>query len=868
MKRNQPPRWADQLLEWWADPNTLEEVQGDLQELYTYWVQTVGERKADWRYALNALKLLRPLAKRKNNYPTTYIYSPTMLRNYFKIAFRNLLKHKGYSFINIFGLATGMAVAILIGLWIWDELSVNKNYQNYDRIAKVMQNQTFNGEIQTAPNVPMQLAPELQTVYGNNFKHVVISGFPGQHLLSFGEKKIKQSGNYMGPEVTEMLSLKMLKGTRAGLNDPNSILLSESVSKDIFGDADPMDKIIKIDNKQDVKVTGVYKDLPYNSSFNNLSFIAPWDLMAKDLPKWLSWGNNWFQMFAQIADNTTAEKVSSKIKKAKQNNISQEEAKYKPEIFLLPMAQWHLYSEFKNGVNTGGRIEFVWLFGIIGAFVLLLACINFMNLSTARSEKRAKEVGIRKAVGSVKGQLVMQFFGESLLVVIFAFILSLLLVQLSLPFFNNVVDKKITILWLNPFFWLTSIGFILFTGLVAGSYPALYLSSFKPIKVLKGTFKLGRFASAPRKVLVVLQFTVSVSLIIGTVVVFRQIQFAKDRPIGYNRNRLLTSSIKTDEIIKHYSTFRDDLLTTGAVEEMTATDSPITDTYVTNGGFTWKGKDPNMAEEFVTLRITHEFGKTINWQLKEGRDFSKQFSTDTAGFILNEAAVKYMGLKNPINEIIKWGDSEQYKVIGVVKNLVTQSPYDPAKQTIFFLNYKRINQVTIKLKPQISASDAVAKIEAVFKKYDPENPFEYRFADQEFDKKFSNEERIGKLATFFATLAILISCLGLFGLASFVAEQRTKEIGVRKVLGATVLNLWGLLSKDFVGLVIISFLISSPIAYYFLSNWLEKYEYRTQISWWIFAASGTGALLITLMTVSFQSIKAALMNPVKSLRSE
>ncbi|MFN8348346.1 MAG: permease prefix domain 2-containing transporter [Spirosomataceae bacterium] len=572
MNRNHPPRWASLLLRWWSNPNTSEEVEGDLLELYNHWSQTVGRRKADWKYIFNVIKLLRPLAKRKNNYPSTYTYSPTMIRNYFKIAFRNLLKHKGYSFINIFGLATGMAVAMLIGLWVWDELSVNKAYQNYDRITKVMQNQNFNGEVQTWSGVPMQLAPELRTAYGNNFKYVVISGFPGQHLLSFGEKKIKQSGNYMDSEVTEMLSLKMVKGTRAGLQEPNSVLLSESVSKVIFGDADPMDKIIKIDNKQIVKVTGVYKDLPHNSSFHDLSFIAPWELMAKDLPKWLGWGNNWFQTYAQIADNTTPEKVSLKIKKAKQNNISQDQDKYKPEIFLLPMSQWHLYSEFKNGINTGGRIEFVWLFGIIGVFVLLLACINFMNLSTARSEKRAKEVGIRKAVGSVKGQLIMQFFGESLLVVIFAFTLSLLLVLLSLPFFNEVVDKKITVLWTNPFFWLVCLGFIFITGLIAGSYPALYLSSFKPIKVLKGTFKLGRFASAPRKVLVVVQFTVSVTLIIGTVVVFRQIQFAKDRPIGYNRNRLLTSSIKTEEIIKHYSTFRDDLLNTGALEELAATD--------------------------------------------------------------------------------------------------------------------------------------------------------------------------------------------------------------------------------------------------------------------------------------------------------
>jgi hypothetical protein len=412
---------------------------------------------------------------------------------------------------------------------------------------------------------------------------------------------------------------------------------------------------------------------------------------------------------------------------------------------------------------------------------------------------------------------------------------------------------------------------VLFTGLLAGSYPALYLSSFKPIAALKGiTAKLntGRLSGSPRKVLVVLQFTVSVTLIIGTIIVFRQIQFAKNRPIGYSRQQLVSSPIKSDEIIKHFAAFRNDLLNTGAVEEMAATDSPVTNTYVTNGGLTWPGKDPAMADEFVTLRVTHEFGKTIDWKIKEGRDFSKEFPTDSMGFILNEAAVKYMGLKNPVCQIIQWGKNGGYKVIGVVKDLVTQSPYEPAKQTIFFINYKRISLVNMKIKPSASASQALTQIQAVFKKYDPENLFQYSFADQEYAKKFSDEERIAKLTTFFAVLAILISCLGLFGLASFVAEQRTKEIGIRKVLGASVAGLWRLLSKDFVILVIVSCIISAPIAWYLMTGWLQKYTYRTEISWWIFAASAGGALIVTLLTISFQAIRAALMNPVKSLRSE
>jgi ABC-type antimicrobial peptide transport system permease subunit len=792
-----------------------------------------------------------------------------MFRNYFKIAFRNLIKNKGYSAINIGGLAIGMAVAMLIGLWIYDEFAFNKNHENYESIVKVYQNQTFNGIVETGSNMPLPLEAELRNVHGSNFKHIVIAGFPSEHLLTFGEKKITKTGNYMGPEIAEMLTLKMLRGTWAGLVEPNSIMLSESTAKAMFGNANPLDKIVKLDSKEALKVTGVYADLPYNSTFQQLNFIAPWALLKKELPAWLGWGNNWFQIFAQVAQHNDIDAVSAKIKNTKLINTDKEDAKYKPELFLLPMSRWNLYSEFKNGVNVGGRIEYVTLFGIIGVFVLLLACINFMNLSTARSEKRAKEVGLRKAIGSVKAQLVIQFFGESFLVVTVAFLLSLLLAQASLSAFNEVVAKKGIIPWTSPVFWVASIAFILLTSFVAGSYPALYLSSFRPIEALKGvSHKLGRLAVAPRKVLVVIQFTVSISLIIGTMIVYRQVQYAKSRPIGYNRSNVITSPIKSDQIIKHFATFREELINTGAVEELAATDTPVTNTSVTNGGFSWKGKDPRMQDEFSTLRVTHEFGKTMDWKIKEGRDFSKEIVSDSMGFILNEAAVKYMGLKDPINEMIQWGDNGKYKVIGVVKNMVTQSPYEPSKQMIFFINYQRISLVNMKLKPTISASEALTKVGAVFKKYDPENPFQYTFMDDEYARKFSDEERIGKLVTYSSVLAILISCLGLFGLASFTAEQRTKEIGIRKVLGASIGNLWRMLSQDFVLLIVISCLIAGPIASYFMTNWLQKYTYRTEISWWIFAAAAAGALTLTLVTVSYQAIKAALMDPVKSLRSD
>lgn len=866
-----PPKWSNRLLAWLGHPDTLEETCGDMLEMYRYRLEQSGKRKADWLYVIDTFRLLRPFARPKQQYSSSNSFSLVMIHNYFKIALRNLIKNKGYSAINISGLAVGMAVALLIGLWVFDELSFDKNHAHYDRIAQVMQTQNFAGRIQTGDGVPMQLERELRNKYGSHFKYIAITGGGGEHLLSAGDKKVMKIGRYMGPEIAEMLSLRMLKGTRSGLADMNSVLLSESAAQAAFGDTDPMDKIIRIDNKNAVKVTGVYADLPSNSSFAGLAFIAPWKLLEKDLPQWLGWGNNWFDIYVQIADRTDMAQVSAAIAEAKRNNIDQEEKKYEPVIFLQPMSKWNLYSEFKNGVNTGGRISIVWLFGTTGLFVLILACINFMNLNTARSEKRAKEIGVRKAVGSAKTQLAIQFLGESLMVVTIAFILSLLIVWAALPAFNQLVAKQIVLPLAQPYFWLACIAFILLTGMVAGSYPALYLSSFKPIAALKGVsakLRGGSLAGSPRKVLVVVQFTVSVTLIIGTIIVYRQVQFAKNRPIGYSRQQLLSSPIQSDEIIKHYAAFRNDLLNTGVVEEVTATDSPVTNTYVTNSGFSWKGKNPAMTDEFVTLRITHEFGRTVGWKIKEGRDFSKEFATDSVGFVLNEAAVKYMGLKNPIGEMIQWGDNETYKVIGVVRDLVTQSPYEPAKQTIFFLNYKRINTVNIKIRPSSSASAAVARIQSVFKKYDPESLFQYAFADQEYARKFSDEERIASLTTLFAVLAVLISCLGLFGLASFVAEQRTKEIGIRKVLGASIAGLWALLSREFLLLVLISCLIAGPVAWYLMSGWLEKYTYRTEISWWIFAVSALGAVLVTLLTVSFQAIKAALLNPVRSLRSE
>jgi putative ABC transport system permease protein len=793
-----------------------------------------------------------------------------MIKNYLKIAWRNLVKNKGYSAINIGGLAVGMTVAILIGLWIYDELTFDKYHKNCDRIAQVMQHQSFNGVTETQSANPALMGEEIRRLYGSDFKYVLQSSWNFSHVLTYGDKILLKAGSYFEPQVTEMLNLKMISGTRGGLKEMNSILLSESVANAFFGTGDAIGKILKINNKVNVKVTGVYEDLPDNTSFKDMKLIMPWDLYL-DQNKWIKemkepWGSNFTQTFVQIADNADMAKVSAKISDVKLNKVSQEDKRYKPIVFLHPMNKWHLRSDFKGGINTGGRIETVWLFGIIGIFVLLLACINFMNLSTARSEKRAKEVGIRKAIGSAKKQLVVQFFSESILISVIAFIISLLFVVLLLPSFNSVADKKMSILWNSPFFWLVGIGFSLFTGLIAGCYPALYLSSFQPVKVLKGTFRVGRYASIPRKVLVVMQFTISIVLIIGTMVVYKQIKVGQSRPIGYNRNGLVSHGV-SDELHKHFEGIRSDLKNARAIVDMTESGSPTTEVWNTNGGFDWEGKDPNLAVDFPNNAVTYEYGKTVGWKIKQGRDFSREFATDSAAFILNESAVTFIGLKDPIGKIIKW-ENKPFTIIGIVEDLLVQSPYKPVRPSLFHVSSDEQNVFIIRMNPALSAKDALSKIETVFKKYDPASPFKADFVDEQFAKKFGNEKRIGKLAGFFAILAIFISCLGLFGLASFVAEQRTKEIGIRKVLGASVGNVWKMLSKDFIVLVFISCLIAIPIAFYYMTQWLQKYDNRTSVSWWLFVVAAIGALVITLLTVSFQAIKAAIANPVKSLRTE
>lgn len=806
-----------------------------------------------------------------------------MVKNYLKIAWRNLFKNKTYSLINIGGLALGLTVSMLIGLWIHDEISFNTNFENYDRIAQVLVNKTNNGEVRTRYALPYPLADELRTVYGDEFKHVVMSSFPGDNVLSYEEKNLNEHGTFMEKDALRLFSFNMLKGDHDALLDPNSIVISASTAKAFFGNEEPIGKTMQVNNDAVVTVRGVFEDLPSNanvfealgafSESKTLDFVAPWDLYVS-MYEWVKiarnrklWDNNSHQVYVQVSDQSTIQVVSDKIKNTLYKHLPDVTKQTDPQIFLHQMKDWHLNSSFKNGVSSGGAIQYVRMFGIIGVFVLLLACINFMNLSTARSQKRAKEVGIRKTVGSNKNQLIGQFLFESLLVTFFAFALACVLVTLVLPVFNPLADKQLVFPFTEPLFWSIGLVLILITSLLAGSYPALYLSSFRPVKVLKGTAKTGQSAVSFRKALVVLQFIVSIILVSGTMIVNRQIQHSKDRPIGYDKNGLIMIEKTTEDFEGKYNTLREALKNSGGVIEMAESSSPMTEVWHSNGGYDWEGKDPNFITNIISFYVSHDYGKTVDWKMKEGRDFSRDFASDSTAYVLNEAAVEYMGLQNPVGKNIRWYDGK-HEVIGVVKNLLSESPFEPVKPAIYSINYNEGNWINLKLPPKKSLAHSLERIEAEFAKFAPSIPFEFQFVDDAFGNKFKTEERIRKLSGMFSALAIFISCLGLFGLAAFMAERRTKEIGVRKVLGASILSLFTMLSKDFMLLILFSGLIAVPFAYYLMSQWLENYTYHINIPWWVFGVAVSSVMLVALFTISYQAARAAVINPVKSLRTE
>jgi ABC-type antimicrobial peptide transport system permease subunit len=787
-----------------------------------------------------------------------------MLRNYFKIAVRNLLKNKSFSFINILGLAVGMASAILIILWIQYEVTFDQFHEKKDRIYEAWNKDTFSGKLQCWNTTPKIFArtvekefPEVETVtrvdWGNT------------RLLRVGDKKLSSSGSAVDSNFLDVFTFPLQYGDPGTvLKDPYSIVLTQNLAKSLFNNENPMGKQVRIDEGDSYTVTGVLKEMPVNTRFK-FDYLVPWNIVRKQGNDDPNWGNNSTRNYVLLKEHATLASIAPKLKYIKRNHDKDEPTN---EMFLYPISRWRLYSSFTNGVEDGGLIDFVKMFAVIAAFILLIACINFMNLSTARSEKRAKEVGIRKVVGANKGSLVSQFLGESILIAFLAGILALLMVQLSLPAFSTLTNKKLFVEYSSPYFWLIFLGFIILTGIIAGSYPAFYLSAFKPVKVLKGTFQKSDKVITPRKILVVLQFTFAIILIICTAIVKEQIQHAQNRETGYNKDKLVYHFL-TGDLDKHYAAVKDELIRSGVATSVTKTSAPLTQGWSDTWGIEWKGKAKDDKTDFDIYNADDGLATTAGLQVVQGRDFDlKQFPTDSTGMILNESAVKAMGFgNNAIGQIVK-NNGTDWHVIGVIKDFILQSPYYPTKPMAIGGAKGWFNVIHFKLNGNNTTADNLKKAEAIFKSYNPQYPFEYKFIDEEYEAKFQSEKRTGTLAALFAGLTIFISCLGLFGLAAYMAEGRIKEIGVRKVLGASVTSIVSLLSKDFVGLVIISFLLASPIAWWFMHNWLKDYPYRVTIEWWIFVFAAGLSILIAMLTVSYHAIRAATANPVKSLRTE
>jgi len=787
-----------------------------------------------------------------------------MIKNYIKIAWRNLWKSKGYSAINIIGLSIGLAAVLIIGIWIKNQLQFDNFYSNQENIYKLWNKyKNDDGKINLMDVTSGRAARALLEDYPE-VERAARMYWSSTALMSFGDKKIKSKGNEVDPSFIELFDFKLKRGNNhQALAEVNNIILTESLAKSIFGDIDPLDKTIILDNKEPYKVSAVMQDLPSNTNFD-FNYLIPLADASKYSP---NWNTITFSTYVQLKSGTDVDAFNNKLINMIERKSNKE---LKGSLFLYPVSKMHLYSRFEQGVPAGGKIDQVKLVAGIGLLILLIACINFINLSTARSQKRAKEVAIRKVVGAKRFHLIVQFLAESILLAVISGASALLLTKFMLPLFNKILDKPLAFSSSDTALWFSLVGFIFLTGLLAGLYPAFVLSAFKPVKSLKIFARSKKFSLNFRELLVVFQFSIAVILIIATIVVRRQIEYAGQRDIGYNTAQLLEIGLEGD-LGKNYEAIKSELINKGVATAVTRIGSSITSSSGNSwGGFSWQGATPEQEKKmgFNLGRAESDLVKTLGLRLVAGRDIDySRLAADSTAALLNEAAVKEMKLENPVGSFLKWGDNS-YTIVGVINDYISGSPYSPVKPMLIYANKTALFNLVIRTSPNRAMEMSLKQIEEIIKKFNPAYPFEYQFVDQKFAAKFNDQQQTAKLAFIFSGLAIFISCLGLFGLASYIAELKTKEIGIRKVLGASVSGITAMLSKDFVKLVIISILIASPIAWWLMNKWLQDFSYRIEIQWWFFALAGISALFVAFFTVSTQAIKAANSNPVKTLRDE
>ena len=790
-----------------------------------------------------------------------------MIKNYLLVALRNLRRNKVFSFINIVGLALGMACSLLILLWIQDERDMDAFHANKTRLYNIYERQFYDGRVEAGYFTPGMLGIEMKRKIPEIEQAVDYTTYSDKLTFQVADKIIKEEGKYASEDFFSMFSFPLLQGKPAtALNDPAAIAISRKMAIHFFGSPQAaMGKAVRVENKKDLKVTAVFEDLLPKSSLQ-FDFVANWFYYLDENSWAKEWGNNGPATAILLRKDAGPSNVSAKIKKFLDGYNKEQDKSFRVELGMQRFDEQYLHSNFKNGAVTGGRVEYVNLFSIIAVFILLIACINFMNLTTARSVKRAKEIGVRKVVGAIRSVLMRQFIGEAILLSVLATLVAVLLAFILLPAFNSLAGKQIIFPFRSPAFWLELLLLTFVTGLVSGSYPALFLSGFNPVTVLKGSLKFSPGAALFRKGLVVFQFVLSIVLIIGTIIISKQVQYIQSKDIGYNRENLIYLPVEGD-LRNKYTLFKEQAMRLPGIQAITRMTESPTNLGSNTGGVDWDGKDPNVRPEFTQASVGYDFVKTLHLQIAQGRDFSKDFGTDSVGYLINESAMRKMGMKDPVGKRLTFWQKKGM-IIGVIKDFHFNSLRLPIEPLILRLADKE-QWGTILVKTETGKTkEALAGLNTLSKNLNAQFPFTYQFADEEFTKLYNTEQIIGKLSDYFAFLAIFISCLGLLGLALFTAEQRTREIGIRKVLGASVPGLFVLLSKEFLQLVMVALLIAAPIAWWAMNNWLKDYNYHTTISWWVFAVAGLLAILIALLTVSVQAIKAALANPVKSLRSE
>ncbi len=865
MKQALPPQLFLRFLRWYCNPALLERIEGDLFEVYYDRVEKSGKRKADMRFMIDVLLLFRPAIIRLPG--RLNISNDGMIKSYLNVAWRNVIRNKTFSLINIGGLSTGIACSLLILLWINDELNIDKFNSNPD-LYNVYERIYAEGKVDAGPWVPGMLAAELKHQVPEIKYASGVWTYNEEILFSVDEKKIHIEGIAADSDFFKMFNYELIKGNADdALTDPTSIAVSRKMAESLFGSVEAAyGSTVRMSNESDLKITAIFENVPDNAS-QQFDFVVNW----KELLQSIRWLQSWIYRgpfaYIQLHPGTNPGKIESKIKEfLNPFLIANSGEGYRTELGLQPYQDMYLHSSFKDGVPDGGRIEYVRLFTVVAIFILLIACINFMNLSTARAVKRAKEVGVRKTMGAIRSFLVTQFIGEAMLLTLFAVVIAVVLVAIILPYFNIITSKHIVMPLPSPTFWGGLVALLFVTGLVAGAYPAFFLSSLNAIRVLKGSLKTEPGSLLFRKALVVFQFVLVIAFIAGTVTVSRQLDYMQSKDLGFDKENILYIPLQGD-LRDKYEVFKQQLLNSPGVQGVTRSTNVPSHINTHEYDLAWEGKSQDERVVAIHNGIGYEFLPMMNIQLLQGRNFSKDFISDSTGFIINETALRIIGYEDPIGKPLTFLQRKG-TIIGVVKDFHLSSLREPIKPLIMYLGENETwGNILVKTKPG-ETQEAITTVERLFKEFEPSFLIKYQFADIEFQKLYNSEQIVSKLSFSFSVLAIFIACLGLFGLMMFTVEQRRKEIGVRKVIGATTMNIVSMLSNDIVKLVIVAAFFAAPLAWFAMDNWLGQFAYKIDLDWWIFVTPAIITLLVALFTTSWQAIKAGLSNPVNSLRSE